>query len=112
MRCNLTKMTAAQKKATEDYCVKWLRDEAMPKVTKNVEAIILWQLHEVFGFGKKRLMRFLDQTSPLINGILEDYNWSKDEDAIWYCEYKLRTELGIDLDKICSPFRDTEVEMK
>ena len=69
MRCNLSKMTAAQKKATEDYCKKWIKDEAMPLVTQNVEAIILWQMHEI-------------------------------------------SELGIDLDKICSPFRETEVDVK
>lgn len=112
MRCNLSKMTAVQKKATEDYCKKWIKDEAMPLVTQNVEAIILWQLHEIFGFGKKRLMNFLDQTAPMIRGMLDEYCWDKDEDAIWLCKYKLRTELGIDLDKICSPFRETEVEMK
>ena len=112
MRCNVMKATKAQLNSAQKYCMKWLQDEAMPTVTKNVEAIILWQLHVECGWGKKRLMRFLEKTTPLITGILKEYNWNTDSDAIWYCTYKLKSELGIDLDKICSPFRDTEVDVK
>ena len=57
-------------------------------------------------------MRFFDKTAPMISGILDEYCWDKDEDAIWYCEYKLRTELGIDIKTLKSPFRDTEVDVK
>ena len=92
--------------------MKWLKEEAMPMVTRNVEAIILWQMHEQLGFGRERLMRFFNNTAPMINGMLDEYNWDKDEDAIWLCEYKLKTELGIDLQAINSPFRNAEVEVR
>jgi hypothetical protein len=84
--------------------MSWLKDEAMPRVTRNVEAIVLWQLHEQFGFGKKRLLKFLEDTSPMIQGMLNDYQYDTDSDAIWVCEHKLKTELGINLDEIESPF--------
>lgn len=85
----------------------WVRDDILPLLTVNVEAIILWQLHERYGFGKKRLLQFLDETTPLINGILDKYEYDKDDDAIWICKYKLKTELGIDLEDRVSSFNAT-----
>ena len=111
MKCRMEIATRKQKEASLAYAMKWLREEAMPKVTRNVEAIILWQLHEQCGFGKKRIQQFLDKTAPMIKGMLEDYNWNKDEDAIWLCEYKLKNELGIDLAQIDSPFSG-DIEVK
>lgn len=104
MKCRMEVATRKQKEASLAYAMKWLKEEAMPKVTRNVEAIILWQLHEQYGFGKKRLSQFLAETAPMINGMLDEYNWNADEDAIWLCEHKLKTELGIDLSKIDNPF--------
>lgn len=83
----------------------WVKNEVLPLVTVNVEAIILWQLHEQYGFGKKRLLQFLDETTPLINGILDRYAYEKDDDAIWVCKHKLKTELGIDLEDYEATFK-------
>ena len=104
MRVKLETATKKQKEASLAYAMKWLKEEAMPKVTRNVEAIILWQLHEQYGFGKKRIQKFLAETAPMIMEMLDEYNWNADEDAIWLCEYKLKKELGIDLSKLDSPF--------
>ncbi len=104
MKCRMEVATRKQKDAALAYAMNWLKQEAMPKVTRNVEAIILWQLHKQFGFGKKRLLKFLKETSPMIQGMLDYYDFSTDADAIWVCEYKLKTELGIDLSEIDSPF--------
>lgn len=111
MKCRLEVATKKQKEASIAYAMKWLREEAMPKVIRNVEAIILWQLHEQYGFGKKRIQQFLAETAPMITGMLDEYSWNSDEDAIWLCEYKLKTELGIDLSKLESPF-SSEIELK
>ena len=46
MKCNMEVATRRQKEAAKDYAMKWLKEEAMPMVTRNVEAIILWQMHE------------------------------------------------------------------
>ena len=104
MKCRMEVATRKQKDAALAYAMSWLKDEAMPKVTRNVEAIVLWQLHEQFGFGKKRLLKFLEDTSPMIQGMLNDYQYETDSDAIWVCEHKLKMELGINLDEIDSPF--------
>lgn len=111
MKCRMEVATRKQKEASLAYAMKWLKEEAMPKVTRNVEAIILWQLHEQYGFGKKRLSQFLAETAPMINGMLDEYNWNADEDAIWLCEHRLKKELGIDLAEIESPF-SARVEVK
>ncbi len=103
MKVRIEKATRQQKEEAIAYAKKWL-DSVMPKVARNVEAIILLQLHEQLGFGKKRLQRFLDGTAPMITQMLEDYNWSSDEDAIWLCEHRLKKEVGIDLSEINSPF--------
>lgn len=81
-----------------DEAFRWVNEDILPLITVNVEAIILWQLHERYGFGKKRLLQFLEETTPLINGILDKYDYEKDDDAIWICKHKLKTELGIDLE--------------
>lgn len=90
-----------------DEAFRWVNDDILPLITINVEAIVLWQLHEQYGFGKTRLLRFLDETTPLINNILEKYDYKKDDDAIWICKHKLKTEIGIDLDEIISPLNAT-----
>lgn len=90
-----------------DEAFRWVNEDILPLLTTNVEAIILWQLHEKHGFGKKRLLQFLDETTPLINGILDRYDYKKDDDAIWVCKHKLKTELGIDLDEVTSPVSAT-----
>ena len=110
MKVRIGKATKAQKNEAIEYAKQWL-NSVMPKVARNVEAIILLQLHEQCGFGKKRLQKFLNETAPMIKGMLEDYNWSSDEDAIWLCEHRLKKELGIDLAEIESPF-SARVEVK
>ena len=97
------KLTSKMKKAAVDASIEELRG-LMPKVVCNVEAIILWQLHEQFGFGKKRLLQFYNATSGMIDGMLDYYCYDTDEDAIWICERKLREQIGIDLANLKSPF--------
>ncbi len=76
-------------------------------ITANVEAIILWQLHANHNKGKKWLLNFLEETTPMINGILDYYDYETDDDAIWICKHKLKTELGIDVDEIVTNFKAT-----
>ncbi len=104
MKVRIERTTKKQKDEALSYAMNWLKGTAMPKVTRNVEAIILWQLHEQFGFGKKRLLKFLDNTMPMLTHMLDYYDYQTDEDAIWICEHKLKTVLGIDLNEINSPF--------
>lgn len=100
MKVRLDTTTRKQK----EQALGWVKRSVLPVVVRNVEAIILLQLHDELGFGKKRLQRFFDGTAPLIMQILDEYNWDKDEDAIWLCEKRLKEETGIDVNEIKFPF--------
>lgn len=62
-----------------------------------LQALILWQLHEQFGFGEKRLKRFYDNFDKAIDSLLNRYKLS-DEDSVWLCTLKLK-DIGIDIEK-------------
>ena len=114
MRCDWKKemprvrlYTPKEQKYMRDDALQWVKEAILPMITVNVEAIILWQLHANHGKGKKWLLNFLEETTPMINGILDYYDYEKDDDAIWICKHKLKTELGIDLDEIVTNFKAT-----
>ena len=60
-----------------------------------VDAIALWILHEMFGFGEKRLRAFYDSFHNELAALLDRYKMEK-SDAVWLCTYKLK-ECGIDI---------------
>ena len=73
--------------------------ENVEKLTTNIEALMLWQLHEQLGWGKKRLLKFYNAFLPAIQEMQDYYAMHDSDDAEWLCKYKLR-EIGIDLDKM------------
>lgn len=99
--------TPEQQRHIRNEALQWVKEAIMPMVTVNVEAIILWQLHANHGKGKKWLLNFLEETTSMINGMLDYYDYEKDDDAIWICKHKLKTELGIDVDEIVTNFKAT-----
>lgn len=60
-----------------------------------MDALILWLLHEKFGFGKKRLRAFYDSFSTELDALVKRYEMG-DEDKAWLCAYKLK-QYGIDI---------------
>lgn len=67
------------------------------KHAREIDAIVLWILHEEFGFGYKRLKRFHDSFNPAIRGLVDRYEL-EESDLIWLCTKKLK-EHGEDLDE-------------
>ena len=63
-----------------------------------VDATILWELHEQLGFGPKRLRRFYDNFKPKMEELANQYDMDATEDGDWLCTYKLK-EYGIDLEE-------------
>ena len=81
-----------------------LRDEInrqtaqnVEKLSQNLQALILWQLREQLGWGKKRLLRFQKRFVPAIRELQEYYNASTADETDYICQYKLKNELGIDV---------------
>ena len=63
-----------------------------------IDAMVLWVLHDKFGFGEKRLRSFYDSFKPLLQDLIDRYHLGS-EDITWLCTYKLKDELGIDLEE-------------
>lgn len=89
-------MTAAEKKAMSIEIQRQFADFEAKHIDE-LEALILWHLHEEFGFGRKRLKRFYDTFRPHISALLERYVM-EDSDKVWLCTYKLK-QYGIDINE-------------
>ena len=64
---------------------------------KEIDALVLWELREMTGFGYKRLKEFYMRFGNAINSLLDRYEL-KHDDSVWLAQYKLK-EIGIDLDE-------------
>lgn len=71
----------------------------VPKLEKNIMAMVLWQLHEQLGFGKDRLIRFHESFAPYLKQLQEYYEMESDEEAEWLVKKQLR-EIGVDVDSL------------
>lgn len=72
-----------------------------------IDAIVLWLLHEKFGFGMKRLRRFYDLFRSEFTALYERYEM-KAEDGVWLCTYKLKN-YGLDIEQWNKEDRRNEV---
>lgn len=61
-----------------------------------MDALILWVLHEEFNFGPIRLRKFYDSFAVAIKELIARYDL-EDTDDIWLCTRKLK-DRGIDLE--------------
>lgn len=99
MRVKLpAKLSVQQKKAMMDEIQNQIA-ENVQKLTTNIVALMLWQLHEQEGFGKKKLLKFHQAFVPAIKELQNYYEMHSAEDTEYLCKYKLR-QLGIDLDNM------------
>ena len=89
-------MTAEQRKIMKAEIRKELAEHDR-KHAYEIDAIVLWVLMDVFGFGEKRLKRYFDEFGKQLNKLIEYYEMNEEDEA-WLCSYKLK-QAGIDLDK-------------
>ena len=62
----------------------------------NIDSLILFVLHEEFGFGKDRMKRFMKSLVSFNNELVDYY---KMDDAEFICKEKLK-RIGIDVEKL------------
>lgn len=67
------------------------------KNAHEIDAILLWILHEDFGFGMKRLRKFYDAFFRELNALTERYEIDRKE-TVWLCTYRLK-EYGLDIEE-------------
>ena len=70
----------------------------------NLQALVLWQLHEQLGFGKKRLLRFQKAFLPMIKELQRFYELENATETDFVCRYKLKNEVGIDVENLDEMF--------
>ena len=70
-------LTAAEKKAM-DVEIRRELDEYNRQNINEIDAMILWHLHEEFGFGKKRLIRFYETFSKRMKDLSDYYVFEMD----------------------------------
>ena len=73
------------------------------KLKGNIEAIVLWQLHEQYGFGAKRLEAFLEGFQPALQELMDFYGVEGAEDVEFACVHNLKS-IGFDTDKLGKAF--------
>lgn len=89
-------MTATQRKIMKAEIKKELAKHDRQHAYE-IDAIVLWVLMDVFGFGEKRLKRYFDEFGKRLDALIKYYEMDS-EDETWLCSYKLK-QAGIDLDK-------------
>ena len=70
----------------------------------NLQAIVLWNIHEQLGFGKKRLLEFQKTFLPLIKELQEFYMAEDAEETEFILLYKLKNEVGVDVRELNDMF--------
>ena len=81
-------MTAAEQKAMDMEIQRQLA-EYDRKHALEIDAMILWVLHQQLGWGEKRLRRFYDSFAGEIDALIQRYQMDE-EDKVWLCTQKLK----------------------
>lgn len=89
-------LTAAERKAMDIEINRQIA-EADRRHTDEIDALILWLLHEKFGFGMKRLRRFYELFQTEFDALIKRYEMD-DSDTVWLCTHKLK-EYGLDIEQ-------------
>ncbi|WP_347563639.1 hypothetical protein [Pseudoflavonifractor sp. 524-17] len=62
-----------------------------------IDAMILWVLHDQFGFGPKRLRKFYDSFRVCIDELVKRYEMDAGDD-VWLCT-KMLKQVGVDVEQ-------------
>ena len=73
------------------------------KLSGNIEAIVLWQLHEQKKMGVKQLEAFLEGFRPALRELMDFYGIESTEDVEFACVQNLKS-IGFDTDKLGKAF--------
>ena len=79
--------------------------ENVRNLSRNLQALTLWVVREHLRFGKKRLLRFQQAFLPAIEKLQEFYEAENASETEFYCAYKLKHEVGIDIDELGEMWR-------
>lgn len=96
MKANVLNLTNREFKALRNE-INRQTAQNVRKLCKNIQALMLWELREQEGWGKAKLLRFQKKFVPAIKQLEEYYMSESADETDYICAYKLKHELGIDL---------------
>lgn len=85
--------------------------ENVRNLSINLQALVLWAVHEEFDCGKKKLLQFQKKFLPLIQELQDHYQLENASETEFVCLHKLKNEVGIDVENLNEMFQ-LEVKMK
>ena len=89
-------LTPAQRKAmNREINAQILESDRAYKL--DMDAAVLYSLHETFGFGEKRLRKFFDAFSVQHQSLREHYQLDDDTNT-WRCRRLLKERVGVDVE--------------
>lgn len=96
------KMTNAEMKALEGSIREQIA-KSVDRLKGNIEAIVLWQIHEQFGCSVKKLEAFLEGFQPALQELNDFYGLSDVDETECACVYNLKA-IGFDTEKLGKAF--------
>ena len=104
MKARLPVFTAKERRAMEDE-INRQTAQNVKNMSVDLQALVLWELHAQLGFGKKRLLRFQKKFLPMIQELQRFYEVRSANDTDFICKYKLKQEVGIDVEELDAMFQ-------
>lgn len=96
---NIQRYNAAEVERAREKAISILRSEQgklRQKIAENAIAVVLWTMHDRYGFGKKRLRRLYDDFMKEFFAMTDYYEMGL-EGYKKLCVCKLKEQTGIDL---------------
>lgn len=88
-------LTAKERKAMEIEINRQIL-EADRQYQDDIDAAVLWVLHQHLGFGEKRLRSFYEAFIKVHDELRAFYECENDEEAMWIIHEKLK-QIGVDV---------------
>lgn len=96
------KLTNREMKALEGSIRETIA-ASVGKLSGNIEAIVLWQLHEQLDLSIEELDAFLERFRPALQELKAFYDIESTEDTELACVYNLKS-IGFDTEKLGKAF--------
>lgn len=77
--------------------------QSIVKLKSNIEALVLWEIHQQCGYGAKRLEVFLEGFQPALQELMNFYGVESTEEVELACVYNLKA-IGFDTEKLGKAF--------
>lgn len=103
MNANVQRKLSKREMQALDSSIRETIAASVGKLSGNIEAIVLWQLHEQKGYSVEELDEFLEGFRPALQQLKDFYDVESTEDTEMACVYNLKS-IGFDTEKLGKAF--------